>query len=346
MPRTRSLAWSELKIGVLALFALTMAGVLIFAVGGEGGFFWQRYPLKTSFASVPGLKSGSPVRVAGVEVGAVTRMQFGSSGVEVWFEISREAQRLVTDRSIAVLGSISLLGESAVDVTAAPDGTPLPSWGTVRTGKSAGSLSDVAADAGESLGAARDLVNDLRAGRGSLGRLLTEDALYADLERLVQSAERVTSAVSSGKGSVGRLVRDPAAANMLTAALADLQALTGQLRRGEGTLGVLLTNREIAERLTTTSARLEDITTRLSRGEGTAGRLLRDEALYDRITALTSRLDTVTAGLAAGDGTAGRLLRDRTLYENMTTVVSELRGLVSDIRRDPRKYLTVKVSLF
>ena len=72
MPRTRSLAWAELKFGLIAVFALVMAGLLIFAVGGGGGFFWQNYPLKVQFPNVAGLMSGSPVRVAGVEVGAVT----------------------------------------------------------------------------------------------------------------------------------------------------------------------------------------------------------------------------------------------------------------------------------
>jgi len=52
------------------------------------------------------------------------------------------------------------------------------------------------------------------------------------------------------------------------------------------------------------------------------------------------------AGLQQGDGTAGQLLRDRQLYENMNGTVAELKSLITDIRRDPKKYLNVKVSLF
>jgi hypothetical protein len=55
MPRTRSLAWSELKIGVLAVGAMALAAILIVAVGGETGFAWQRYELKTKFDNVQGL---------------------------------------------------------------------------------------------------------------------------------------------------------------------------------------------------------------------------------------------------------------------------------------------------
>ena len=72
MPRTRSLAWSELKIGVLTITAIVIAVATIFLLTGGRGFFWQRYNLKTRFANVAGLKSGSPVRLAGVEVGTVT----------------------------------------------------------------------------------------------------------------------------------------------------------------------------------------------------------------------------------------------------------------------------------
>src|SRR5437867_10419634 len=115
MPRTRSLGWAELKIGLLTVFALVMAGILIFMLGGEGGFFWQRYALKTIFDNVAGLKQGAPVRVAGVEVGSVTRIEFTSDHrVEVVMELSREMQSRITNRSEAMLGSISLLGEGAV----------------------------------------------------------------------------------------------------------------------------------------------------------------------------------------------------------------------------------------
>ena len=78
MPRTRSLAWSELKIGLLTLLAVAIAMLLIFMLSGEGGFSWQQYGLKAIFTNVPGLKPGAPVRVAGVEVGGVAGLVFAA----------------------------------------------------------------------------------------------------------------------------------------------------------------------------------------------------------------------------------------------------------------------------
>src|ERR671911_445484 len=83
MPRTRSLKWSELKIGIMAVVALFIAAALILALGGEGGFFWERYNLKVKFSNAGGVQEGSPVRVAGVTVGAVTDLEFAGSHVEM-----------------------------------------------------------------------------------------------------------------------------------------------------------------------------------------------------------------------------------------------------------------------
>ena len=101
MPRTRSLAWSELKIGVMAMAALVLTAILVIAVGGASGFSWQRYELKASFANVQGLKAGAIVRVAGVEVGKVARVELVGTGVEVHLSIKKENQSRVTTDSYA-----------------------------------------------------------------------------------------------------------------------------------------------------------------------------------------------------------------------------------------------------
>src|SRR6202049_1253188 len=109
MPRTRSLAWSELKIGILTIVAIVIAAVAIILLTGGRGFPWQRYSLKVRFASVPGLKSGSPVRLAGVEVGSVYSVELSGEQVDVVLKINRRRQDLITTASVARLGSVSML---------------------------------------------------------------------------------------------------------------------------------------------------------------------------------------------------------------------------------------------
>jgi phospholipid/cholesterol/gamma-HCH transport system substrate-binding protein len=346
MPRTRSLAWTELKIGIVAVAAIVLAATLIFMLSGEGGFAWQRYPLKATFDNIAGLNEGSPVRVAGLEVGSVTAIDLVGDRVEVAFEISERMRQRVTTASTAVLGSVSLLGESAVDITPSTEGEPIPDWGYVRPGRATGSLAEVTTQASEGIEQLTAILTDIRAGRGTVGRLFTDEALYAEMNALVSAAEDVARSVSEGRGTLGRLANDPAAARSLEASLKNFETISARIRAGEGSLGKLLADDSLAKSLSSTTSNLDSITSRINRGEGTAGKLITERELYDRLNSMSDRLDKVMAGLQQGEGTAGQLLRDRQLYENMNGAVGELRKLVQDIRADPRKFLNVRVSLF
>jgi phospholipid/cholesterol/gamma-HCH transport system substrate-binding protein len=346
MPRTRSLAWAELKIGLVSIFAIVMASTLIFLLTGAGGFFWQRYAIKTVFTNIAGLKTGAPVRLAGVEVGSVTELQFVGDRVEVVLEVGKENRPRITDRSLASLGSVSLLGEAAVDLTASSGGTPVPEWGYVRSGRAIGTVGDVTQQASVGIDEATALMKDLRSGRGTLGRLFTDEALYREMTQLVSAAEEVAANINNGRGSLGRLANNPAAAKSLEASMENLQMMTARIRAGEGSLGKLLQDDALARSLTSMSSNLDTIVGRVSRGEGSAGKLVNDDQLYTRLNSMAERLDRVVGALQNGDGTAGRLLQDKQLYENMNGTVVEIRNLVANINKDPRKYLNMKVSLF
>ena len=346
MPRTGALAWTELKVGIVSVFAIGMAALLIFMLSGDSGFPWQRYTLSATFPDVAGMKAGAPVRVAGVETGTVTDVVFRDDQVEVVMEITKDMQSRITDLSRASLGSVSLLGESALDITAASKGKPIPEFGYVTTGPAAGSISDVAARAGDSIEAVKTLMTDISAGKGTVGRLFTDDALFEDLDRLLSNVEAITAGLNTGKGSVGRLMNDPTMAKSLEGSLKNLEAMTADLRAGKGTLGQLLVNDELSKSLKSTTANLDTMTTRLNKGEGTAGKLLTDDALFNKLNSVTDRLDKVAGNLQNGQGTAGLLLNDNQLYDRLNTTVTEAQGLISDIRKDPRKYLNIKVSLF
>jgi phospholipid/cholesterol/gamma-HCH transport system substrate-binding protein len=346
MPRTRSLAWSELKIGILAVAALVLAAMLILAVGGQGGFAWERYELKTRFPDVKGLKSGAVVRVAGVEVGKVTDVELVASEVEVTLEVNEENQQRITTESRASIGSLSLLGEPVIDIAPSTAGTPLKDGDFLPAGRAPGQLSDVAEGATQSLEQVTGILRDIRAGKGTMGRLFTDDAVYKEVHRLVSSAQTVAGHLSRGDGTLGMIIRDPAVYRSVNAAVADLQQMTRRINAGEGSLGRILRDDALAKSVTSATGNIDQLTGRLNRGEGTAGKLLTDKELYDRFNALAARIDKLTSAIDQGQGTVGQLLQNKQLYENMNAAASELRQLIGEIKKDPRKYLNVRVSLF
>jgi len=346
MPRTRSLAWSELKIGVVAVAALALATLLIVAVGGAAGFSWQRYKLKTNFPDVKGLKSGAVVRIAGVEVGKVGDVALSGAQVEVVLEIKKGNEQRITTNSRASIGSLSLLGEPVIDVSPATTGTPLKDGDTLPAGPSPGSIADVADSARVTVEQLNAILKDVREGKGTLGKVVTDEQMYKEFTALLNSANQVTTTIRSGKGTLGRFINDPAAYERINASLADLQEITKRINAGEGSLGRLLKDDALAKSLTSASANIDDITGRLRRNDNTLGKMLTEKELYDRINSLTSRIDSLVGSAEKGEGTLGALLRDKQLYENMNAAVTELRGLLAAIQKDPKKYLNVRVSIF
>ena len=345
MPRTRSIAWSELKLGIAGIVAAALVIVIVIAVGGQGGFFWQRYPLKTTFLDAQGLKPGAVVRLAGKDVGRVTSVEFVDSAIEVTFEVSRDVRPLITEQAETKIGSVSLLGDSILDIKAARAGTPIPDSGYVPS-REGGMLADLSATASDSLRKAGDLLADARAGKGTLGKLFTDDALYRDLREFVTSAGDLADKLKGGSGTVGQLVNDPAVWNSLKASLENLQSATAKLNNSQSTLGRLMGDESMGKSLSGTLANLDDITARLKRSDSTAGKLLTEHELYDRLNSVMGRVDVLVAKLNTSEGTAGRLLHDEQLYDNMNRAVVELRDLIAAIRKDPKKYLQFKFSLF
>ena len=345
MPRTRSLAWSELKLGMVGLGAAALTIAMILAVGGQGGFWWQRYPLKAQFSNAQGLKTGAVVRLAGKDVGRITAVEFAGTNIEISFDVSKEVRPLITDTSVASIGSSSLLGESVLDISTARGGTPVEDWGYVTTG-SGGGFADLASTASESLKKAGDMIADIRAGKGTLGKIVTDDALYRDLQGFVASAGDLANKLKAGDGTVGKLVNDPAVWNSLKASLENLQTMTAKLNNTQSALGKFLNDEAMGKSLHSTLTNLDETTARINRGDGTIGKLLTEQELYDRLNSMAGRVDSVVAGLGTNQGTAGRLLNDQQLYDNMNRAVTELRDLLSDIRKDPKKFLRVSVSIF
>jgi phospholipid/cholesterol/gamma-HCH transport system substrate-binding protein len=346
MPRTRSLAWSQLKIGVVAVTALVLAAVFIYLIGGEGGFFWQQYSLKARFANVQGLQTGAAVRLAGVTVGTVDAIEFVGAEVDVTINISTDMQDKITTDSTASIGSLSLLGAAVIDLSPAPSGRVLQEWEYVPSRAPYGQLADVADRATVGLEETTALIRDLRAGEGTLGRLLADDTLYREMTAFVGAAEDVVTSINESEGTLGQLINDPKAYEGLRASLTNLSEITARLRAGEGGLGRLLADDAFARSLTSTTANLDELTAKMARGEGTLGRMVNDPTLFTRLSTVSERLDAVLSGLDSGEGTAGQLLRDKQLYENMNQAVTEMRSLLADIRSDPRKYLNVRVSIF
>lgn len=84
----------------------------------------------------------------------------------------------------------------------------------------------------------------------------------------------------------------------------------------------------------------EKISTMMTNLERMSGEL---NTLVDRLHRSTTSLDNILARIEKGEGTVGKLLQDDKLYEDMDRLFVNLDGLVTDLKENPKKYLSIEI---
>jgi phospholipid/cholesterol/gamma-HCH transport system substrate-binding protein len=281
---------------------------------------------------------------------------------------SRPANERIRSDSTAQQGSPSLLGnEMLINITPGTSvGTPVQDY-AVLPSSSSNTVNDFATsgtDLAQRLSKLSDEINgivkDVKEGKGTVGRLFSDEALYNNLNATIRETEDVMRQVRSGNGSAGRFINDPELYNNANDIAVSLRGIAADLRAGRGTAGRLLTDEELYNRINRTADKLDrsvdqinSMVTEVNAGRGTLGRLIRDEQIYNdaraaiaRFNTTAERIDNMVAAAQRGEGTVGHLLTDDTLYTNVNQLSSEGVKLIYDFRQNPKKYLTIKFELF
>jgi len=344
---TKVLTWAELRVGLLVIVSLAILAFTALMIG-TGSPFSRTYTLKALMKDVNGLKPSAPVRVGGVEVGTVESVEFakGAGGmVELRMKLDRAVQERVTTDSLANLGAVGLLGEKAVDITAASTGTPIPDYGYVKAA-SEDPFKGLLTDAGETTAHLRRILARMDAGEGTIGKVLRDEELYERMTDVAVRLQAVMEKLESPRGPLGRLMNDEEMARNLAGTASGIQSVVERIESGQGPLGALSKDEDMVREMRAITANLNAVSTRLARGEGSLGRMMSDDKLYESLSGVSARLDALLARVEKGDGSMGRLINDPEFYNNMNGAAKDLRLLIADVRRDPEKYLRVKLSLF
>jgi len=381
MPSSKqSVSFRQLRVGIFVLVTIVILIFLVLNASGDINPFSKKLHLKSRFVDANGLRDGSEVRLAGVKVGKVERITLlppsdvpNAPRVEALLTIDstidgQPASQRIRSDSTAQQGSPSLLGnEMLINITPGTavgspvqEGAILPSSSSNTVNDFATSGTDLAQRLSKLSDEISGIVKDVKNGKGTVGRLFNDEALYNNLNATIRETEDVMTAVRSGNGSAGRFINDPALYNNAADITLQLKQIAADLRAGRGTAGKLLTDDELYVRINRTADRLDKavdqvngIITDINAGRGTLGKLIKDEQVYNdtraaiaRFNTTAERIDNLVAAAQRGEGTVGKLLNDDTLYTNVNQLSSEGVKLIYDFRQNPKKYLTIKFELF
>lgn len=325
MKRPTFITWDQLKVGGLLLFGtatLIAAGIKL---GQAANLFGSRYQLVTYLPNAGGLLVGGSVQVAGQLAGTVKAIEFlpvdadTSRNLKVVMQIDQSLREQIRADSKVRLKTLGLLGDKVLDIR---PGTP--SYPVLRPGATVPldptiDYEQVIARASLAVDTVVALASDIRKvtqglvrGQGTAGQLLTNRALYDNLNSTLGRAQQLLVGLQNPNGTIGHLLNDPTLYHNLSGAIAGVDSLVLQMNNPKGTVG----------------------------------RLLRDDSLYVRMVGVAVSADSLLKAMSSGNGTVGKLLNDQRLYDQLVKLVSDLSGVLADVRANPGRYTKGLVKVF
>jgi phospholipid/cholesterol/gamma-HCH transport system substrate-binding protein len=270
----------EAKVGLLVLFGSGILLWMTFTVGKYEFGGQKGYRLSAIFESVAGVDEKAAVRMAGVKVGAVEKVDLIDSHARLAIRIYPEVK--IRSGSQAAIKTMGLMGEKYVEIV--PAAVPRP--GTTRPDEllylqdgeaieSTISPSDVDKLIGQLSSISDDIksvTSSLRQVFGSERGARSMEDILADLRTTMANIEEFSHTLKTDGGEM--VMR-------LNELIANLNDVVGENRDN---LRVSLENvREASKSAELALASIEDAAKKIERGEGTLGKLVSDDSLYNNI---------------------------------------------------------------
>lgn len=293
----------EVQVGIFVLAGVLAVLAALFILT-DPGTFRGRYNVTTVVKDAGGIRMRDPVQLSGVNIGRVSDLKLVPGGVRMALEI--EGKYTFPRDSKVRLTAKGLLGEMVADVLPGVSREPA---------RGGDQLASADQDQGLS-GTASELAGTAKTVGGKADTLLTRANLLLSQEAI---------------GNVHASTREMQAMMASLAALAaeqrvQLSALSASLRRSAAGVENAATRPELARAI----ARTDSMTARL-------------DAATAQLQSASRSFAVVAGRIERGEGTLGKLTTDDSLYTNLNSAIANLNQLTTDIRANPRKYLSVSV---
>ncbi len=287
----------ETRLGIFVALAVIAAIVIIEMVGGAD-IFQRGYHVNAQFDTVQELKVGDSVKMAGVEIGRVAKIELADGKVAVTMKLHPDA--IVKTDSQAVVKFAGLMGQNFVSISFGSPDAPKAVDGAMLETAEQPDLSAIMAKLDKAAAGIANVANSFSG--DSINNLL---------------------------GPLTDLIKQNSA--RISATLSNMESISSQIASGQGTVGKVIYDQTLYTSALTTVTNLQDAVTEakqlvsgISSGQGTLGKLATDDALYNSTEASMTNLNQILFKINHGDGTIGKLVNDQEFYKNAKLSLQKL----------------------
>jgi phospholipid/cholesterol/gamma-HCH transport system substrate-binding protein len=284
---------------------------LIILVGGTiwltRGGFRRGYPLYAKFSWGQNLKNGQPILLAGQNVGYVSDVTLKPGYLDVEMRITETDQGIPRGSTASVV-PVGIFGDVAI---AFRPPLPLPAavYGpndTVPTGAAPPDMGAILARV-DTIGTSISLLT-----KALQDEFVTNGGLR-DLRRSVASISTVSGQLSTVIANQDR----------------NISLLLSDFRRTTNRFAAMIDSAQVDSTVRNVRTMSANMT-----------------ALVARVDSTNNQMRVLLAKANDGRGSLGMLLNDTTLYTNVRNLIATTDSLLNDFKKDPKKYINVRISVF
>jgi phospholipid/cholesterol/gamma-HCH transport system substrate-binding protein len=286
-----------MRIGIFVVASLGVFLAIIYLLGAQARYFERKYDIIAEFTEVGGLIEGATVRLAGVQIGRVTRVVLppeAGGKVRVTLTVARRFSDRIRRDSEARIVTQGLLGDRLVEITMGTTSAPAIKPAESLTSREPVEVGRIFAEGAGALASINKLATSLQA---TLERI-DKSGVVDDVGATFKSARRVAEQVE-GLGKDGAL-------GDLAATARSARRITEQVEKGGLLHAVIYDEPETLRRLNALLASAQDVLTRATQGESAVGVMLAPES-GRAARSLLAAMEAIGRGAEKSGGEEGLL---------------------------------------
>ena len=246
---------SGAKLGIFIFIGSTLLVIGIFMLGNKEALFKPTFTVKAYFRNIEGLRNGAPVKLSGIDAGAVQDIKVVGdtvSMIEVTMRLLREIEHFIRIDTQAEIQTEGLVGNKFVSLKIGDSRSELVKDGGVIRAKEPVSFADIIEETQGIMGYTKemtrdlaDVLNKINQGEGTVGKLFNDDGLYYAATDLTKSADKSLNSITAELNTITQQYKSlgvsvNSAVENINKVVIGIDTLISNTAKGKGVLGSLL----------------------------------------------------------------------------------------------------------
>lgn len=243
------------KLGIFIFIGSSLLIIGIFMLGNKEALFKSTYTVKAYFGNIEGLRNGAPVRLSGIDVGAVKDIRIVGdtlSSIEVSMRLITDIERFIREDTQAEIQTEGLVGNKFVALEIGSAESEQVEDGGVIKSKDPISYADIIEETQGIMAYTKemtenlaDIVYKINSGEGTIGKILNDDELYYAATNITKSADESLLSITEKLNTVTQQFDKlgegvESVVSNVNNVVAGIDTILVNVKQGKGVVGSLL----------------------------------------------------------------------------------------------------------